>query len=97
MAKQAEPLLRGNKLSILKIAIHSGEAILDLFKLILKKGQSPEDHEEFNRTARLLFQLFGRCVKEKPSKINREQGRAVACIIKELRRPPVLSRADNAA
>lgn len=94
VAQQVEPFLDGKKMSLLKVATYSGDTLIDL---LYHLWQQDEEHPVPKADLKRLVMALSRCVKAKPSKINREQCRSVAYVIEELRREPRLRREEHAA
>lgn len=84
IAQQMEPYLGGKKLSMLKVAAHTGRVALEAVVHVLTKCA---DFDQLDTSARKLMWNMKRRTKRIPSKTNLAKGKGVYCIIEELQRP----------
>ena len=85
IAQLVEPYLGGKKLSLMKVAAHTGRVVLEAVVHVMTKGVNFAD--KLDQSARKLMWNMKRRTKRIPSKTNRAKGKGIYCIIKELQRP----------
>ena len=85
IAQLVEPYLGGKKLSLMKVAAHTGRVVLEAVVHVMTKGVNFAD--KLDQSARKLMWNMKRRTKRIPSKTNRAKGKGIYYIIKELQRP----------
>ena len=85
VAQKYEETLGGPKLSPMKVAAHTGKAVLATVAHVMTgMAKGPE---EFHITGQILFDTLSRRIKSAPSRVNRAKGKAVCCITQALQQP----------